>query len=110
MPTIGSVDQFVLTSTTNGSVIATNGGIVIISAVAHNIAVATNHTITIYRVPVASAPATNNSLGVTTIPFGGAPLQLSFLSGQGIQMNAAFYAVADATNKVMLNATWSTVP
>lgn len=103
--TIGTVDQFVLTSTTNGTVIGPLSNAVIVSAVVHNIS-ASNRALTMYRVFQGGVPATNSSLGVTTIPTGGAPTVLTFMSGQGLD-NSAFYAVADATNSVVFNATWA---
>src|SRR5215472_1575305 len=103
MPTIVTVDQFAISTVTNANVVGPLNNAVTIAAVAHNIS-ATNHTLTFFRVPAGSAPATNNSFGVVTIPFGNAPTVLTFMSGQGLQ-NQSFYVQADATNKVMFNAT-----
>jgi hypothetical protein len=101
---IVTVDQFALTAATSASVIGPLSNAVTLTAEAHNIASATNHTVTLYRVPAGGTPATNNSFGVTTIAFGNAPTVLTFMAGQGLQ-GASLYVVADATNKIVFNAT-----
>jgi hypothetical protein len=102
--TIVTVDQFAISTVTNANVVGPLNNAVTITAIAHNVASATNHTLTFYRVPAGGTAATNNSFGVATIAFGNVPTVLNFMAGQGLQ-NASFYVVADATNKVVFNAT-----